>query len=169
VLSGKQPIDLGQSLVPGHLRVTREVIHSIPTKSMLNPQEYTGTIWAWLICLIPLMEALIVVAVIFFTTIPILFDTGAVIVAGMFAKLLFAEADMRALERREFSNLPTKYLALLPPVVYLGVRGSRLFDQTHSGLKPFWANIGLMMALPFAYFLLATFGNGLFIAAHVYP
>jgi hypothetical protein len=79
--------------------------------------------------------------------------------AGLILNVLLANRDIATLEQRGFERLPSKYWALLPPVVYLWMRGSKTFDQSQGGLRPFWALIVQCLAWPLISLLVQLWGG----------
>jgi hypothetical protein len=62
--------------------------------------------------------------------------TGAIGVALAFA-------DQSILIRNSHVRRTSPFLALLP-IIYLGLRGSRRFDETGKGMKPFWVHVAIV-------------------------
>jgi uncharacterized membrane protein YhaH (DUF805 family) len=67
--------------------------------------------------------------------------TGAIGVALAFA-------DQSILIRNSHVRRTSPWLALLP-IIYLGIRSSRRFDETGKGMKPFWWHVAIVVVVSF--------------------
>lgn len=72
------------------------------------------------------------------------------VVAAVFgaASVLLARADRRELDAWGFENTASAWWTLLPPPIYLAIRGNRVWKRTAAGLGPFWASIGVLVSIP---------------------
>jgi hypothetical protein len=59
-----------------------------------------------------------------------------------------AALDQRVLLANSHVRRTSPWLALLP-IFYLGVRGSRRFDETGKGLSPFWIHLVIVIVVGF--------------------
>lgn len=62
--------------------------------------------------------------------------------------LVLARVDRRELDAWGFENTASPWLVLLTPLVYLAVRGNRVWKRTGAGFGPFWANLALLILIP---------------------
>jgi hypothetical protein len=62
--------------------------------------------------------------------------------------VLLAIADQRILISNSHERRTPPWLALLP-IVYLGLRGSRRFDETGKGMLPFWVHVAVVLVVGF--------------------
>jgi hypothetical protein len=71
----------------------------------------------------------------------------------------------RTLASAGFEGIPSPLFALLPPAIYLGIRGNRLFRATSVGFGPLWVHLLVLLSLPLLVFAADTWGNGLYLAS----
>lgn len=62
--------------------------------------------------------------------------------------VFLATADQLALAARHHLRTTSPWLALLP-ILYLGVRGSRRFDEAGRGMTPFWVHAAIVAVVAF--------------------
>jgi hypothetical protein len=62
--------------------------------------------------------------------------------------VLLAIADQRILISNSHERRTAPWFALLP-IVYLGLRGSRRFDETGKGMSPFWVHVAVVLVVGF--------------------
>ncbi len=65
--------------------------------------------------------------------------------------VLLAISDQGILMRNSHVRRTPPWLALLP-IVYLGIRGSRRFDETGKGMLPFWMHVVIVLFVGFLIF-----------------
>jgi hypothetical protein len=114
---------------------------------------------AWLIALGPTIQIIFWVVVVN-TNAPVSWGAiYAVAGLGLILNVFLANSDIATLSRRGFERLPSKYWALLPPLVYLWMRGSRTFDQSQGGLRPFWTLVVQCLAWPLISLFVQLWGG----------
>ena len=66
------------------------------------------------------------------------------VAVGAFISVALAREDRRFLDSRSpgKTGLPSPYIALIAPWLYLCLRGNRLFPSDPRALNPFWQNMG---------------------------
>lgn len=103
---------------------------------------------AWIIALEPTIQIIFWIVVVNAGAQTSWVEIYGVAGLGLVVNLFLADGDIATLDRRGFKRLPSKYWALLPPLVYLWMRGSRTFDQSQGGLRPFWTLVVQCLAWP---------------------
>jgi hypothetical protein len=78
---------------------------------------------------------------------------------GLIVNLFLADRDRSLLINRGFERPASQYLALLPPFVYLAVRGNRVFNQVFTGLRPLWANVAQIVIWPIIATIVQLWGG----------
>lgn len=74
--------------------------------------------------------------------------TLAVIALTAAIGVWLAFVDQRQLRNNGHLRATTPWLAIVP-LVYLGLRGSRRFDETGYGMKPFWIGLAVFAGVVF--------------------
>jgi len=90
---------------------------------------------------------------------------GALAVVGSLGNVMWAYVDRNVLAGEGFENIPSPLFALLPPAVYLGIRGNRLFREASVGFRPLWVHLLILLSLPLLVYAADTWGNGLYLAS----
>lgn len=114
-------------------------------RARLQGARETKNLPASLIAHSPLLPTLLlVVAVLGFGQLTYILIAFGVAVGAVISVVL-AREDRRILNARGLGKigLPSPYIALIAPWLYLCLRGNRLFQSDPRALIPFWQNVGL--------------------------
>ena len=124
----------------------------------LAPRD-ASTTWVWLIALSPTVQILFWIVWTSTGQWATWTEVAELALAGLLANLAFAYRDRSLLVQRGFEDAVSPYWALLPPFVYLGWRGNRVFNRTAGGFAPLWAFLG-QFAVWFLVSLIAQLWGG---------
>jgi hypothetical protein len=132
----------------------------VPERRTLRLFESEARTWpAWLIAFEPTIQIVFWIAVVNNGAPTSWGEIYGIAGLGLILNVFLANSDINKLNRRGFERLPSKYWALLPPLVYLWLRGSRTFDQSHGGLRPFWTLVAQCLAWPFISLFVQLWGG----------
>jgi hypothetical protein len=124
---------------------------------LFESEARTG--FAWLIALGPTIQILFWIVVVDMNVSTSWTEIYGLAGVGLVVNVFLANSDISVLSNRGFESLPSKYWALLPPLVYLWMRGSRTFDQSQGGLRPFWALVVQCLAWPLISLFVQLWGG----------
>jgi hypothetical protein len=152
------------SLVPGHVRPEPAAASSAkpaPSRNRAQPRSRS----VWVIAFSPAIELLVLVLLAATGATLTWLLIGALAVVGSLGNAMWALADRTALVGAGFEDIPSPLFALLPPAIYLGIRGNRLFRQASVGFRPLWVHLLILLSLPLLVYAADTWGNGLYLAS----
>jgi hypothetical protein len=161
LVSGDHPALRDLSVPTGAVAATPEsdeAIHPIERTWRVEIRPKPNTTWAWIIALSPSLQIALHLILLGFgiqTTWVAVFCVAAV---GLVVSVFLAEFDQSELHRRGFADPVSRYWALLP-VVYLAVRGNRIFKQASGGLGPFWVHLGQGLTWPLLALVVTLWGG----------
>lgn len=118
-----------------------------------------NTIWVWIIALSPSLQIALHLTLLGFGIQTTWLAIVGVAAIGLVVNLFLAESDQSELRRRGFDDPASKFWALLPPVVYLAIRGNRIFKQASGGLGPFWLHLSQGVIWPSLALVVTLWGG----------